>query len=476
MCFHPFFPASRNVEKIFVFRYIFKNMYKPYKEPVMTAFPDIKVPEPRISKFVLFLIKLLGRAYLFLFYGIARIVLKEEMYLVEPFKRALAGENRCILAFRHPNGGEPQVITWFTLFKLWWYAKKNKVKFARMPHTVMVYGYEVVRWGGWPARYVMPNVGAMPVHHSKMDREGMARIYKAITEGPYPVALAPEGQVSYTTDIIPRLESGIVRIGFHAAQVLADKNIAAPVEILPFSIHFRYGSWGKIFKEINLRKIEKLCGFVRKVEKKFSFEERLNRCRFYILEINEERYNIKGDASLPFEDRLEKVIYAALETAERLLDVKKEGDFFARLYKIRQLCWDRIFLPDLENLKSIPLLKRRIRDLGAGEAWYILRHQELADFGWYFRLPLPTEKTEFHNKVEYVQNLWDFASRTMGGALSDRKLIFPRKVTILAGDVINLSKRLPQYKTDKKGTIAASLADLEKEFLNCIERMKKLEG
>ena len=450
-------------------------MYRLYKKPIVKVSPDIKVPEPRISKLVLFLLKLLARLYLFLFYGVARIVLKDSMPLIEPFRRALAGESRCIIAFRHPNGGEPQLITWFVLFKLWFYARRKKVHFARWPHTVMVYGYEVARWGGWPARFVMPNVGAMPIHHSKMDSKGMARIYKTITEGLYPLALAPEGQVSYTTDVVPRLEAGIIRIGFRAAQMLVDKNENTPVEILPISVHFRYGPWGRLTIEILIKKIEKICGFPSREAKNLSFTERLRRCREKILEINESRYNIKNDASLSFEERLESVIFTALETAERMLGIREKGDFFARLYKVRQTCWDRIFLSDVNSLDGMPRIERSVKDLGAGEAWYISRHQELADFGWYFRRPLPTDETVFHNRVEYVQNLWDFASRTMGGALLNRANIFPKKVIIQAGDVINLSERLPQYKVNKKSTVASSLADLEKSFLDCVDKMNRME-
>jgi alpha-D-ribose 1-methylphosphonate 5-triphosphate synthase subunit PhnL len=111
-------------------------------------------------------------------------------------------------------------------------------------------------------------------------------------------------------------------------------------------------------------------------------------------------------------------------------------------------------------------------DLGAGEAWYIARHQELADFCWYFRRPLPAEDAALHSRIEYVQNLWDFANRTIGGAISGRVNISPQKVIIQAGDIINLSDRLPHYKADKKAAVAASIADLEKAYLDCIGEMR----
>jgi len=445
-------------------------MYKPYKKPIMRVLPDIKVPEPRISKFVVLLLRLLGRLYLLLFFGVARIIMHEEKSLFDAFKRALAGESRCIIAFRHPNGGEPQLLAWSFLFKLRLLAARKGVRFVRWPHAIFVYGYEVVRYGGWPARYVMPNIGALPIHHSKIDKEGMAMIYRTIINGPYPLALSPEGQVSYTIDSVPRLEPGIVRIGFYAARQLEEKNKHCPLEILPVSIHFRYGSWGKLNMEVLLRRIEKSCG-LRRADGKLSFVERLRRCREYILEVNERRYNIKVDVSLSFEERLERVIYAALETAERILGIKSDGDFFARLYRVRHDCWDRIFLPGVDSLEHITRLERSTKDLGAGEGWYAARHQELADFGWYFRRALPTEESALHIRIEYVQNLWDFANRTMGGALSNRMNIFPRRVIIHAAPPINLSERLPRFKENKKAAIAESLSALEKAYLDNIDEM-----
>jgi len=443
-------------------------MYRPYKKPIVTASPNLKLPEPRISKRVILICKLLARLYLFLFYGVAGIILRNDKNLFEAFKRALAGKSRCIIAFRHPNGGEPQLLEWFFLFKLRGKAARKGIKFARWPHAIFVYGYEVVRWGGWAARFVMPNLGALPIHHAKMDSKGMDRIYRAIAEGPYPVALAPEGQVSYTTDAVPRLEPGVIRIGFSMAERLAGKGADYPVEILPVSVYFRFGVWGKATMEMLLKKVEKCTGFSKAGRKKLPFVERVRQVRERILILNEARYQLKSDETLSFEERLEKVIMAALEAAERMMGVKSEGEFHPRIYRVRQFCWDRIILPNYEDFDGVSQVERSIMDLKAGEAWYIGRHQELIDFCWYFRVPLPTEETAFHNKIEYVQNLWDFANRTMGGAYPDRVSIFPRKVIIQASPPINLSERLPAYKADKKATIAEAMSDLEKAYLNCI--------
>jgi hypothetical protein len=401
------------------------------------------------------------------------MVLKRgERTLIEAFERALSGKSRCILAFRHPNGGEPQLMTVFFLFKLRMLAARAGVKFARRPHAVFVYSYEVVRYGGWVARFVMPNVGAMPIYHSKMDKKGMDRIYKAITEGPYPVALAPEGHVSYTTEAVRRLEPGVVRIGFHAARQLVAKGSDVPVEILPVSIHFRFGPWGKMNMEILLKRIEKVSGRAARGRKKLPFVQRVLECRQHLLEVNESRFKIKGDDALSFEERLERVIYAALETAERMMGQNSEGDFFSRIYKLRQIYWDKIFLPELDSLEGMTYAERSVLDIQAGETWYIGRYLDLADFCWYFRVSPPAEDAAFHAKLEYVQNLWDFANRTMGGTFSDRVNIFPRKVIIKAAPVINLSERLGAYSKDKKTTLEQTMSDLEKAYQKCIDEMK----
>jgi hypothetical protein len=450
-------------------------MSRLYKTPVVKAFPDIKVPEPRISKFVVFLIRVFGRLYCFLYLGVAKMVLQGQPYIFEAFKRALAGKSRCIIAFRHPNGGEPQLLTWFILFRLKSLAAKAGVRFARWPHAKFVYGYEVVRWGGWVARFIMPGVGAMPIHHSKMDSKGMTRIYDAIIDGPYPLALAPEGRVSYTSDSVPRLEPGVIRIGFHAADRLEGKGSDCPVEILPISIHYRFGSWGVFTLEFLLRKVERNCGISFQGRKKMPFTKRALQCRDHILAVNEARYQIPSDTSLSFEERLDHIVNAALETAERMIGIKSEGEIFSRLYRMYQLYWDRIFLPGVGDLEGMTKIEQSTMDLQAGEAWYIMRHLDLVDFCWYFRIPLPAEDAGLHIKIEYAQNLWDFANRTMGGAFRDRVNIFPRRVIIKAAPTINLTERLPAFHSDKKAAIATALSDLEKTFMDCINEANTTE-
>jgi hypothetical protein len=301
----------------------------------------------------------------------------------------------------------------------------------------------------------------MPVYHAKTDSKGMARIYRAVLEGPYPLALSPEGQVSYTAGPAPRLEPGVIRIGFGAAERLARaQGNSVPVEVVPLSFQFRFCPRRERALERLLGRIEKYSGLSRRASEKLAFCERLRICREHILGVNEKRYNLKTGGGLSFEGRLDQVIAAALEAAERILGQKPEGDLFTRMYRLRQICWDTLILPGVESLDHLSAVQRGAADLAAGEAWYAGRHLELVDFSWYFRRPLPEDGAPLHQRIEYVQNLWDFANRTMGGAFGGRKRIFPRKVIIRAASPINLSGRLSDYKQDRKSAVDAAMADL----------------
>jgi len=83
---------------------------------------------------------------------------------------------------------------------------------------------------------------------------------------------------------------------------------------------------------------------------------------------------------------------------------------------------------------------------------------------------VPTKDTPLYAKIEYVQNLWDFANRTIGGAYPNRVMnVHPKRLLIQVAPVINLSERLKEYKENKKAAIANAMKDMEKAFLDCID-------
>jgi 1-acyl-sn-glycerol-3-phosphate acyltransferase len=436
-------------------------MRKPFAMPVVKAFPAISTAEPRITPWVIGLTRFVGRAYIAGFIGNARVYLDEKAagILIPAMERALSRKSRCIIAFRHQNGWEPQVLMWFTLCRLGKLARKRGLRFSLPPRIRFAHGYELFRWGGPLTRFMLPRFGAMPIHHAKLDRTGLDRIYNCIREGPYPLAIAPEGQVSYTLAEEPRIEPGAVRIGLSAAEKLFGS--AGPdcpeVEILPVTLYPEYGEKALKGVERLLRRIERVCGIGsvninidstgnNSIKDAPGLRARFLRCREIILALNEKRYGLARkspcQAEGDFAARLDALVEKALQSAAAILRVENPpGGAIERLYIIRQICWNRIF-PEKTVPDVLPALERALLDLRAGEAWHASRHMELADFSFYFHKPPPPDGASVADLVEYAQNLYDFANRSMGGTYGTRRIIAPAAVRISAASPINLTAML----------------------------------
>jgi 1-acyl-sn-glycerol-3-phosphate acyltransferase len=438
-------------------------MRKPFALPVIRAFPAIKTAESRITPWVIVLTRLAGRAYIAGFIGNARVYLDEKAagILIPAMERAFSRKGRCIIAFRHQNGWEPQVLMWFTLCRLGRVARERGVRFSLPPRIRFVHGYELFRWGGPLTRFMLPRFGAMPIHHAKLDRAGLDRIYSCLRDGPYPLAIAPEGQVSYTLAEEPRVEPGAVRIGLSAArELLRREGRGCPaVEILPVSLYPEYGKNALKGVERLLRRIERVCGIGGIGIDSAGIDNagidnagidglhiRFLRCRELILALNEKRYGLArkgpGQAENDFACRLDALIEKALQSAAAILRVENPpGSTIDRLYIIRQICWDRIF-PERTDPDALPALERALLDLRAGEAWHASRHMELADFSFYFHKPPPPAGASVAAVVEYAQNLYDFANRSMGGTYGTRRTIAPAAVRISVASPVNLTAML----------------------------------
>ncbi len=77
------------------------------------------------------------------------------------------------------------------------WCRKNGRRLNRKPHVHILYGKDVLNWSGSVARWGTPKIGGIPVINSRMYRPSFEAIRGAIREGRFPVAFAPETQVTY---------------------------------------------------------------------------------------------------------------------------------------------------------------------------------------------------------------------------------------------------------------------------------------
>ena len=299
-------------------------------------------PSPAFLRFI----RLAAPFYTRIALHITDIRLRNPETLVNAWKDFQEKRVRLILAFRHPYGDEPQLISIVCDTLLSKAARALGVSFPEKPHARLLHGYEVALWGNAVIRAVLPLSGAMPVYHRKTDASGMKLIRSVLKDGPHPVALAPEGQVSYRSETVPRLEPGTMRMAFWCARDLKQERRSERTLVLPISIHYRFDprDTGKF---LNLmRQLERRCGLAPTMQSvvaespessafRKGMRDRLIRIETSLLRLAEEHYgalcgymppepHTTADLAASPETRRQhwnNVMLSALETGERILGI-----------------------------------------------------------------------------------------------------------------------------------------------------------
>ena len=456
-----------------------------------------ELPEPKVSLRVLAALRALAGPYGRMGLKLDGIEFRHADRLLEALADFRAGRSRLIIAFRHPYGDEPQVLSLALSSALATEARRLGAPDPGSLHVRFVHGYEVPMWSGPLVRWILPRFGAMPVYHAKLDHASMERIRTALRDDYYPLALAPEGQSSYRSETVPRLERGTARLAFWCAGELRKLGRGEKVEILPLSVHcrFRESDIGALERLVSL--VEADCGLdgasreasgagpatpvasegleIRKRElaaRLVVLDERLvSMAEFFYFGAMHRPTGPKGSNGGDRDARLKALMLEALKRGESAMGLKAQGDLIERVYRIRQEGWDRIY-PE-EDASGYPPLGRRLADRKAGEAWYAMRHMEFVDLCYYldsaYLRTADGSAPGFGRIVEAAYSAADLASRLSGGDITGRPNALRRAVVLSIGSPIELGSRYDDYLKDKKGAVEAATRDLEREYITSIE-------
>ncbi len=458
-----------------------------FHKPASKALPRHRLPESRFSPLAVGLTRVLGPAYLRFGLHVRGIEFRHPELLVESWRDHLEGRARLILAFRHPYGDEPQLLSHVFSSVLPRLARSVGAPLPGGTLARFVHGYEVPLWSGALIRWILPRIGAVPVYHIKFDKPSVGRLRAILREGPYPLALAPEGQISYRAETLPRLERGALRLGFWCAEELRAAGRVERVLVLPISVHHRFNESGIGKIEALVARLEVDLGLPRRAperspERKLGRDERMaallariETADLALITAAEKHYGISArgtDATRPpsRDERLDLVLEAALGRAEAAFGIRPEGDRIARVYRIRQEGWDWIY-PE-SGLPPDGTLARRLADRRAGEAWYMMRHMELVDLCNYLDSGYPRgggAAISFDRLVEAAYSVADSASRLTGGDISHRPSLITRHAVISIAPPIDLTERCADYSNDRKGAMDAAFSELEKSYMSSIK-------
>ncbi len=411
--------------------------------------------------------------------------------ILSAFRDFQEKRTRLILAFRHPYGEEPQLFSYVFDVLLAHKARQGGNPLPRRPHARFVHGYEVVFWGDALIRWVLPRIGAVPVYHVKFDAAGLRAIRTILRDDACPLALAPEGQVSYRSETLPRLEQGSVRMGFWCAQDIEKAGRTERVIILPLSVHYQFDPHDANKLMEMIERNEAACGMSRlpSGSPAPALRERLAALETSILSITEAHYAKTYRYTPPISEtkapgmdgaamrqiRWNGLMDASLDLAEHALGIagnpQKPEDRINRVYRIRQHGWDRVY-PE-EAGSSACAFQKGLDDRRTGEAWYAMRHMEFVDLMYYLDSEYLEDKSgtgpSFNRLVETAYNLDDLISRLTGGNFSNRSNVMRKKAIIIPGPGLDISARLADYQTDWKEAVRTATAALAQSYLQCVK-------
>lgn len=462
-------------------------------EPVIEARTRHILPPSRISAPIVRFSRVLLPFYFRFALHFQKIEIRHPERIVDELRGFQEKKTRLIVAFRHAYGDEPQLV--FHAFNnlLPSLAKRLMTPLHSRPLLRIIHDYAVPLWGDALIRFILPRVGAVPIYHVKFDPASLKRIRSILSDDPNPLGLAPEGQISYHSETLPRIEQGTIRMGFWCAKDIDQAGRSEEVHVLPLSIHYQYD-----FREVKkistaISRLEILCGL-------HASPIRTSRCTVgswiaevlpiiesiedRILDLTEEFYtgtyrcplpSIDGsgtDGMASRQNRWKALQAIALDAANHAFGiVPVNPDALQQVYRIRQEGWDRIYPQTPADNR--PLLATAFADRQAGEAWHAMRHMEFVDLMYYYDPGYlqggPAGEPSFDRIVETVANLQDLSTRLMGGNFTNRPNAMRKKAVIVPATILDLTARLPDYRKDAKQAINDATDELSQKYIDCIK-------
>jgi hypothetical protein len=468
---------------------VFMNPSGLVAEPIVKARTRKRLAPSRISGPLVFFGRMIAPAYLRIALRFRRIEILNPEAVVRAMNDFQEKRTRLIVAFRHAYGDEAQLL--FHVFEnlVPRYARRLREPLKHKPGMRPIHDYAVALWGDAVVRFILPRVGALPVYHSKYDAASLGGIRSVMRDGPSPLGLAPEGQISYHAETLPRIEQGAIRMGFWCARDLDRAGRPERVRVLPLSVHYRYDLRDQKKVRRALAHIEALCGLDRQPASGADrtpegLLQRIDRIESRLLKATEEYYETTygyrppdapeadADGAEARHGRWMALLPFAIAVAEHILGIEPEsGDTVQRMYRVRQAGWDRVY-PE-SPVEGLDPLEAAFADRRTGEAWYAMRHMELVDvMGYHDAGYLDAARPDgpsFDRIVETVLTLVDLTYRLMGGNITNRPNNIRKKAVIVPGGLIDLTDRLPEYRLNARQTVQTLTEELMKKFTDCIE-------
>ncbi len=392
--------------------------------------------------------------------------------LARLYQQFQQGKIRFLIAFRHPSTNDP-----FAIAELLWHlvpqaAKQQNISLNAPVHFHFIYDRGIPLWAGSQVGWLFSQLGGIPIHRGKLDRQGLKTARELFANGQFPIAASPEGGTNGHNEIINPLEPGIAMMGFWCVEDLLKANRNEQVLILPLGIKYHYlrDNWSAVAEL--LTEMEADCGITDLTPTApptaASLYPRLIRLGNRLLSLMENFYQRFYHQTLPTSEndelptRLKAILDVALNVAEKYFDIQPKGGLIDRCRRLEQAGWDCIYREDIPDVESLCPIERSLADRIAEEASLRMWHMRLVESfvavtGHYVK-----ENPSFERFAETTLLVWATVNRIKGQKINKRPHLGKQKVQITVGEPISVSQRWDVYQTNRRGAVANLTADLQK--------------
>ncbi len=417
-----------------------KTMYLP-----RASFGRGFVP-PRYSAGARRFMIIVGGWYLRLAEGVKIVTIRQPQILLDELEQFYNGNQRLIIAFRHVAKEDAPVMMYAMNKKLQRLIKKRNKSITKgqkiIPHAKFLYGRDVLNWAGRAAAWLFPRIGCVPVQNRGNNRSGLNILRKEMRDGTFPIALAPESQVTYHMYTCSAISSGVSSLAAWGEHSSKD------VTIIPLAIGYRHAKDPEALVRSVIKRWERLTGVALDRTDTQPILSLLHEAVHKTVELLEQLYNINSGVEEPptMRARILAVCEAAMQQAEHLAQQEPEGNLLDRLFRVRYSGVEAVY-PERFDPKTLPPLGRSIADFHAMEAHVYLRHSQIVDVLQYVDPAYIEAPCSGGKACEFALNLLDVINRAQGGNINTRYSPRGKETLIDVGKAVRISELLPKDKT-----------------------------
>ncbi len=424
----------------------------------MTAQPPLQFLPPAFNPWVLQGTRLALPAWMRWKGAIAQVQAAPLDRLITHYQQFQNGKIRLILAFRHPSADDPLCLLHLMASALPQAARQHRQSLQSPTHFHFLYDRGIPLWAGEGVGWLYSRLGGIPILRGKVDLKGLRTARGILTQGQFPLAIAPEGATNGHSEIVSPLEPGLAQLAVWGIEDLRKAGCNQTVIILPIGIRYTYTEepWEAIAQL--LTHLETDCGLsphhtpTPSHPTPTTLYPRLYRLAQTLLQRMEDFYRqfhcqplapfpeLEILAADEFGDRLQALLDAALKVAESYFGLDPKGSLIDRCRRLEQAGWDRIYREDLGDLAKLSPLERGLADRVAEEAAQRLWHMRIVETfvavtGSYVREKLTPERF-----AESALLVWDLLARLKGSDPFKRPKLGLRQAQISIGEPISATE------------------------------------